>query len=386
MKITGWRSLKTVHRWQRPIGDVNGAVMSGVTEVPILLLETDEGLTGIGLGNHTDIARVFPAIEGEDPNSVNALYDRMQAWVFKSSHAGSIFGTIGVVDMALWDLKAKMVHQPLWKLLGARDAFVPGYASGLDYPLSDEQLITLHQSYAEQGFTGFKLKGGLDPEVDLQRLLTIRAVYQCNSKSPAVMIDVNESMNTKQAVRYVKILESKLDLTWIEEPVRRWDAEGHAHIRSRVNCAVASGENLTGLEQYMPLFRQQSVDIVQAGMCWGISHFLRVSTVAHAHSLPASPVGYNANPVAHAAAAIPNHLGCEVQDLNFPEGLIVDQQIIRGGIELGQSPGLGITVDEARIVDTLNSTWSTPKGPHVRSPRTGLRLAPDDFNSSHSTQ
>lgn len=106
MKITGWRTLKTVHRWGRPIGDVNGTVESGVTEVPLLILETDEGVSGVGLGGHADIARIFPAIEGEDPRAVTALYDRMQSWVFKSGHAGSVFGAIGVVDMALWDLKA----------------------------------------------------------------------------------------------------------------------------------------------------------------------------------------------------------------------------------------------------------------------------------------
>lgn len=49
MKITGWRTLTTWHHWERPIGDVNGTIESGVTEVPILMLETDEGITGIGL-------------------------------------------------------------------------------------------------------------------------------------------------------------------------------------------------------------------------------------------------------------------------------------------------------------------------------------------------
>lgn len=374
MKTTGWRSLRTIHRWQRPIGDVNGAVMSGVTEVPVLILETDEGLSGIGIGGHVDIQRIFPAIEGEDPCAVNALYDRMQSWVFKSGHAGSIFGAIGVVDMALWDLKSKISEQPLWKMLGARDPFVSGYASGLDYPLDDQALVSLHQRYAERGFSAFKLKGGLDADEDLRRLKIIKEVYQCNSKSPAMMIDVNESMNVKQAVRYVRDLERHLDLTWIEEPVRRWDADGHALIRSKVNCAVATGENLTGLEQFLPLFQKQALDVAQTGMCWGISHFLRVANLAHAHNIPMSPVGYNANPVAHAAAVIPNHFSCEVQDLTFPEGLIVDQLIVNGGILLGNSPGLGIRLDESKIADLASEGWNSPQGPHVRSPRAGLSL------------
>ncbi|MCL2891183.1 enolase C-terminal domain-like protein, partial [Brenneria tiliae] len=141
-------------------------------------------------------------------------------------------------------------------------------------------------------FSAFKLKGGLDVEQDLQRLLAVREVYLANSPSPVMMIDVNESMSAKQAVRYVSRLQEALDLSWIEEPVRRWDAAGHAAIRQQVRCAVATGENLTGLEQFLPLLKENAVDVLQAGMCWGITHFLRVANLAQAFSLPVSPVGY----------------------------------------------------------------------------------------------
>ncbi|NDL64603.1 mandelate racemase/muconate lactonizing enzyme family protein [Acerihabitans arboris] len=375
MKITGYRTLKTIHRWGRAIGDVNGVIPSGITEVPILLLTTDGGLTGVGLGAHGDMERIFPAIEGEDPRAVTALYDRILAYVFKSGHAGSVFGAIGAVDMALWDLKAKMAGEPLWRTLGARDPFVPGYASGLDYGLTLDELVALHRRFADRGFTGFKLKGGLDVEQDIERLQAVRQVYLVNSAAPAAMIDVNESMNRKQAVRYADRIGQHLDLTWIEEPVRRWDAAGHAQVSRSVKCAVATGENLTGLDQFTPLFAADAMDIVQTGMCWGITHFLRVAIAAHAHNLPISPVGYNANPVAHAAAAAPNHLSTEVQDLAFPVGLTIDQEITGGGILLGSAPGLGIEVDEDVIAAGRESgSWSAPAGPHVRPGRAGLRL------------
>lgn len=148
MKITGYRSLTTVHDWGRPVGDVNGVVESGLTEVPVLLLETDGGLTGVGLGQHADIARVFPAVEDEDPRAVSSLYDRMLSHVFKSGHAGSTYGAIAAVDMALWDLKAKMANEPLWRTLGARDRFVPGYASGLCYGLTDAAFSDLYERWA----------------------------------------------------------------------------------------------------------------------------------------------------------------------------------------------------------------------------------------------
>lgn len=379
MKITGYRSLTTVHNWGRPIGDVNGIIKSGVTDVPVLLLTTDEGLTGVGLGAHGDIDRVFPAIEGEDPRAVATLYDRMLAHVFKSGHAGATYGAIGAVDMALWDLKAKMADEPLWRTLGGRDRFVPGYASGLCQGLDDDALVALYEKWADRGFTGAKLKGGRNIDRDIRRLLSVREVLKRNTSRPAMMFDVNESWSPKQAIRHIAEIEQHMDLTWIEEPVRRWDAEGHAVIGRAVKAAVATGENLTGLDQYSPLFAAGAVDVVQAGMVWGITHFNRVAMAAHAHNLPVSPVGYNCNPVAHAATAVPNLLTVELQDFGSPVGLKVDQEIADGGIVLGDAPGLGIEVDEAVILSTRQSgQWAVAGGPHVRPARAGLRLVPEN--------
>jgi L-alanine-DL-glutamate epimerase-like enolase superfamily enzyme len=377
MKVTGYTSLSTVHDWGRPVGDANGVIAGGVTEVGVLLLHTDGGLTGVGLGAHADIARVFPAVEGEDPRAVVALYDRMLAHVFKSGHAGTTFGSIGAIDMALWDLKAKMADEPLWRTLGARDRFVPGYASGLDIALDDETLVALYERYADRGFVSAKLKGGLDADTDIARLKAVADVLRRNTPHPALMLDANEAWNRKQAVRYVSQVEAAVPLTWIEEPVRRWDAEGHAVVGRAVRASVATGENLVGLEQYGPLLAANAVDVVQAGMVWGITHFLRVSSIAHARDLPVSPVGYNGNPVAHAAAAVPNHLSTEVQDLGSPLGLTIDQTVTDGGIVLGDTPGLGIEVD-LDVIAGIDSgaTWRVPAGPHVRPARAGLRLVP----------
>lgn len=375
MKITGYRSLSTVHDWGRITGDVNGVQPGHATPVPVLIVETDTGIEGVGLGSHADIAHVFPAIEGDDPRSVVALYDRMLDWVFKAGHSGSTFGTIGAVDMALWDIKAKAADEPLWRTLGARERFVPGYASGLEYGLAEDELADLYGRFADRGFKAGKLKGGRDLDRDLPRLEIMRDILSRNSRRPALMFDANESWNHAQAARYVAAIEQRMDLTWVEEPLRRWDAAGMAALRGKVRAAIASGENLTGLEQYRPLLDANAVDIVQVGNVWGITHFLRVATLAHAHDLPVSPVAYHANPVAHAAAAVPNHLAFEVQDLAFPVGLDVDQQFDDGGIVLGDRPGIGIVVDESLMSPAGAATpRAAATGPHIRPERAALRL------------
>jgi L-alanine-DL-glutamate epimerase-like enolase superfamily enzyme len=378
VKVTGYRSLTTAHDWGRLIGDANGVMPEPRTDVHVLILETDSGLEGVGVGAHGDIDRVFGAVEGEDPRAVAALYDRMLDRVFKTGHSGTTFGAIGAIDIALWDLKAKMADEPLWRTLGARDRFVPSYASGLDIALDDDALVRLYERFAERGFSAGKLKGGHSVEHDLRRLEALRDVLRHNSAQPALMFDANESWNRSQAVRFVTALERTVDLTWVEEPVRRWDAAGLASVRNAIRAAVATGENLTGLEQYRPLLDADAIDIVQVGNAWGITHFLRVAAVAHSRDLPVSPVAYHANPLAHAAAAVPNHIASELQDLSSPIGLQVDQEFADGGIVLGDEPGLGIRVDEDHIkaVRAVNPPAATA-GPHVRPRRAGLRLVPD---------
>ncbi|MFI8632305.1 mandelate racemase/muconate lactonizing enzyme family protein [Microbacterium sp. NPDC077663] len=379
MKITGYRTVRTHRDWGRPVGDVNGYIASGVTEVAIVILETDDGVEGVGIGSDHDIARIFPALEGQDPRGVSSLYDGMLAHVFKAGHNGATFGGIATLDAALWDIKAKLLGEPLWRLLGGRDRFVPGYASGLDIALRDDQLARFYADMAERGFTSGKLKGGRDLDADIRRLGVVRDALSRNSRHPALMLDANESWNLKQAIRYVAAVEAQLDLTWIEEPLRRWDARGHARLSQSVKAAVATGENLTGLEQFRELFDLGAVDIVQTGAVWGITHFLRLAYAAHARDLPISPVGLTSNPaVAHAAASVPNHLTAEVQDLGAPFGVTVDEQIADGGIVLGDSPGSGIEIDEAAIAAVHHDgDWLQSAGPHVRPLRAGLTLTGD---------
>ena len=379
MRVTGYRTLSSRHHWQRAVGDVNGHIEDAVTEVPILIIETDEGVEGVGIGSHADLDRLFPAIVGEDPRAVSALFDRMLAAVFKAGHGGATYGGVATIDAALWDIKAKLAGEPLWRLLGGRDRFVPAYASGLDIALSDDEIATFYGAFADRGYVAGKLKGGLDPDADLRRLRVLEEVLARNTARPGLMLDANESWQVKQAVRYVSALEEHVDLLWVEEPLRRWDAVGHARLSAGIRSAVATGENLTGVEQFRPLFDAGAPDIVQAGAIWGVTHMLRLATVAAARDLPISPVGYNANPaVAAAMAAVPNHLTTEVQALDFAPGVIVDHEFADGGIVIGDEPGGGIRIDETAIETAATADgWRTPAGPHHRPQRAGLRVVLD---------
>jgi L-alanine-DL-glutamate epimerase-like enolase superfamily enzyme len=377
MRITGLRTLTTVQDWGRPIGDANGVYADGLVRVPIVVVETDVGLTGVGLGPHVEIESVFAAVEGEDPRCVTGLYDRMQRHVFKAGHAGSVFGTIGAIDTALWDIKAQAAGEPLWRLLGGLDRRVPAYASGLDIALTDDEFVAVYQNYAGHGLRAAKIKGGLDVDRDLHRLALVRDVLSeaGGGARPSLMLDVNETWTRKQAVRYVTEIERTFDLTWIEEPVRRWDVAGHTAVGRGIRASVATGENLTGLEQHRPLIAAGAVDIVQTAAVWGITHFLRVAMLAHAHDLPISPIGTSPIGLLHAATSVPNHLVSELQDLRPAVGVSIDLHVEDGAYILGDSPGLGVRIDEEVIAASSHLLpHPTSGGTHIRPEHAGRRL------------
>lgn len=385
MRITGYRTLTTVQQWGRPVGDANGVHDDGRVPVPVVLVDTDEGITGVGIGPHTGLDTVFAAVDGQDPSAVTALYDRMLRHTFKAGHAGAVFGAIGAIDTALWDIKAKAVGQPLWRLLGGLDRRVPAYASGLDIALTDDELVAVYQAYAARGVRTAKLKGGLDAERDRTRLTLVRDLLTDlgHGARPGLMLDANEAWNRKQAVRHIRELEQSLDLIWVEEPVRRWDAEGLAAVGRGVMAAIATGENLTGLDQFRPLLAAGAVDIVQTAAVWGVTHFLRVAALAHAHDLPVSPIGTMPVGLLHAATSLPNHIASELQELHPPVGLSVDLSIEDGGFTLGDSPGLGVDVDERAIAEHRRPDRPAPSaGPQVRPERAGRRLLAADSLSS----
>jgi L-alanine-DL-glutamate epimerase-like enolase superfamily enzyme len=192
------------------------------------------------------------------------------------------------------------------------------------------------------------------------------------------MFDANEAWHRSQAIRYIAQLEQRFDITWVEEPVRRWDAAGLAAVRAAVRAGVASGENLTGLEQFKPLLDAEALDVVQVGWGWGTTLAMRVAAAAHARDLPISPIGFSPA-IAPAAAAMPNMLTIEVQDLAFPIGLRVDQEFDDGGIVLGGSPGNGFTVDEGALAPrSASADESRARAWQVRPSRAALRLTPED--------
>jgi L-alanine-DL-glutamate epimerase-like enolase superfamily enzyme len=350
MKITGYRVEQYRMKLDRPVGDAN--LPGGVDILPgsILFLDTDENVTGIALGYGAGVEGLFGAVEGADPRETVALWTRMNDWLHKAGNEGAASAALSAIDVALWDLKAKLADEPLWRTLGAREGRVRAYASGLDYCLSDDELFAFYRRMAEQGIGSGKLKVGLDLEADLRRLGIMREALSIASPRPGLMIDANEYWSARQAVRYVRQLEEHYDLLWVEEPARRWDYDGLRLVSRQVRAAVASGENLHNLADIYPLIANRAVDVINV---WtgqsGVTGLRQIANMAHAHGIEVSMMNAQANYMAQIAAALPNHGMMEVVDPGREHCLKWDNRIEDGYIVLGESPGFGIEVDEVKL-------------------------------------
>ena len=164
------------------------------------------------------------------------------------------------------------------------------------------------------------------------------------------MIDSNEYWSPKQAIRNIAAFEERFDLVWCEEPARRWDYRGLRKVSQSVRAAVATGENLNHIGDYLALMANEAVDVVQVGSgTSGITGAMQVADMAYGFELPVSMMNCPGNHMAHLAAALPNHIMMEVIDAGWEAALHVDNRIEDGYIVLGDAPGLGVEFDEEKL-------------------------------------
>jgi len=353
MKVTGIRTTLYEFEMSRKIGDANFPEGRKRAAGLAVFIDTDEGLTGVTVGSpgvQAAIRALEPLIVGEDPRGVQGLWKKMVDRVFKGGNEGALNAAIGNIDVALWDLKAKINSEPLWKTLGASRPRVKAYASGIDMPLSDAELQAYYQSMAALGISAGKLKVGLDQDADLRRIGIMQRALQRAAKRPTLAVDANEYWSPKQAIRKIREFEEHYDLTWVEEPARRWDYRGLRKVSQSVKAAVATGENLNDISEFMPLIANEAVDIVEVGSgTSGISGAMQVAHLAYAFELPVCMMNCPGNFMAHLAAALPNHMMMEVVAAGREVVFTTDARLEDGWIVLGDAPGLGITFDEGKL-------------------------------------
>ncbi len=251
------------------------------------------------------------AVQGTDALDPPGAWQRMRRAVRNAGYPGLAASAISAVDIALWDLKARLLGVSLSALLGRVRERVPVYGSGGFTTYGEEQLERQLRGWVEQGVCAVKMKVGAQPDRDPGRVRHARAAI---GEHVRLFVDANGAYSRKQALALAEVFVADAGASWFEEPVSSDDLEGLALLRERVPAGmeIAAGEYGYDLFYFRRMLDAGAVDVLQADVtrCGGITQFVQVAALCSAHGVQLS---------AHTSPTLHAHVGAAIVPLAHVE-------------------------------------------------------------------
>jgi L-alanine-DL-glutamate epimerase-like enolase superfamily enzyme len=351
-----------------------------VLEACYVEVETDTGIRGHGLAGitrETVIAEIVngviaPAIKGDDPLANELICDKLYWMLTPRGQTG--FGTqaAAAVDTALWDIKAKALGQPLWRLLGGARARVPLYATfGFNF-FDREQLAAAARLWVAQGYRRLKMVVGHEAlrrrerrplmEVIREDAARVRAVRDAVGPDIELYIDANCSLDLDHATRLVELIKP-CGISFFEEPITQNDALQMAQLRRATGMALACGQNEGLIYRFRDLLLKEAVDYVHPNVVSGVgfTQGIKVAGLAAAFNVPMANGGAWPYHNMHLQAGLANGGLVEMHYL----AIELCKKIYRGlpepndgWLTLPEVPGLGFEPD----LDAIRELAKSPRG------------------------
>lgn len=361
------------------------AIQSFVTqETPIVRIACDDGSQGvgytytIGTGGSSVVAllrdHLAPRLIGRDPDLVEAIWTSL----FFHTHATAVGAitslALAAIDTALWDLKARRLGMPLWKLAGGAQSRVPVYTTeGGWLQLPVETLVQETVNAKAAGFRGAKLKVG-KPHVseDVARLAAVREAVGADFE---LMVDANQAFTVSEAIRRARAFEA-FDLAWLEEPLPAEDIGGHVELARHTGIPVAIGESLYSAAHFREYLERDACSIVQVDCAriGGITPWLKVAHLAETFNVAVCP-HFLMELHASLTAAVPNGRFVEYIP-QLDDVTTAPLVIVQGDAIAPDEPGLGIAWDHDVLNRRAMARHTIESYPTAHGPASGGR-APD---------
>lgn len=236
---------------------------------------------------------------------------------------------VAAVDLALWDLGARLLGLPLVDAIGRMRESVPVYGSGGFCNYSLERLRTQLGGWVADGIPRVKMKVGRHPDDDLRRLDAVRAEI---GDEVELFVDANGAFSRQEALAWAELFAHEWNVRWFEEPVSSADLTGLGLVRERgpATVEVAAGEYAYVLRDGLNLIEAHAVDCLQLDVtrCGGITGFLELAAAARAHNLDVS---------AHCAPQLSAHVMCAIPNARhiewFHDHVRADRELFDGVLE-----------------------------------------------------
>jgi L-alanine-DL-glutamate epimerase-like enolase superfamily enzyme len=289
-----------------------------------------------------------PMMVGRDPRDPGVLhedlYDLMRVRGF---FGGYYVDALAGVDIAVWDLAAKLAGLPLARMLGGvRQDRIKAYVSGLPKPTLAER-VELAQSWAARGFDAVKFAAAVADDGEAAEMEALRRGL---GPSTRIMVDLHWRYTALEAIRLIDRLCAH-DLYFAEAPCQPEDIDGLAQVARSARTSVAAGEEWRTAYECRPRFLARCMDIVQPEMGHtGVTEFMKIGRMAeafHCRVIPHASIGIGIFQAAslHAAAALPNVPYHEYQHSIFDKNLRFvtgDMACADGAFRLPTGPGIGV--------------------------------------------
>jgi L-alanine-DL-glutamate epimerase-like enolase superfamily enzyme len=401
------------------ITDLRVAVVASNYDYPIIRIDTNQGVYGIGEvrdAGHKENALQFKSmLLGQNPCNIDMIFRAMK----KFGNWGREGGGVSGIEIALWDLIGKVYGVPCYQFLGGKyrdkvrlyadtpapaDATPEGYARrvkerkalGLTFIKFDIRPSLLEG--AEGGPIGQPAQGEYElgkrwraPGSGFGTRFTDKAIAAAAEVTAAVREAVGTDvslctdhfghgyMTAKEVIRLGKALEP-YGLAWMEDPMPWWDIDGHKQVTDAIAVPTAAGEELYLLDGFRELIEKRAVDIIHPDLLTsgGMLETKRIADYAERYGLPTalhfagSPIAFMAN--VHCAAAIPSFVALEHHGLDLPfwRDLVTglpDDYMQAGYVTVPDKPGLGVDLNYEGIEANLRfpglfeptDEWNTPK-------------------------
>jgi L-alanine-DL-glutamate epimerase-like enolase superfamily enzyme len=234
-------------------------------------------------------SKLAAIVESADAMSPQAVWDTMVRQTRNLGRPGITSMAIAAVDLALWDLKARLLGVPLCKLLGMARDQVPIYGSGGFTAYSLQRLEEQLAGWVDEGIPRVKMKIGSVADDDPGRVRAARTAIGPNAE---LFVDANGAYSRKQALALAERFRAEAEVGWFEEPVSSDDLAGLRLLRDRApaGIAIAAGEYGYDAPYFERMLEAGAVDVLQADVtrCGGVTELLRVDSLCRARNMPLS--------------------------------------------------------------------------------------------------
>lgn len=331
----------------------------------IVRVTTEDGIVGWGESHHGRcpgaVAHLVNTtlrmlVEGQDANDVTGIWKRVYDKQLASHGmgAGACLALSGI-DMAIWDIRAKALGLPLYKLLGGAARAIPAYAGGVSLGYQEPgSLVAEARVHVELGYKAVKLRIGDSVTRDLERVAAVRKAFGADV---AILTDANTGYGLGDARAAMPGLEAQ-DVGWLEEPFPAHDHRSYREAKSFARVPLAAGENHYTRFEFDRVIEDGAITILQPDLSktGGITEALRIAALAGTWKLPIHPhtsmTALNMAASIHFLAAIENagYFEADVSKNNlFRDKLVTSPPYLvdkSGCVKPLEAPGIGLEVDE----------------------------------------